>query len=212
MWNISIASKAFVIGNRHEYDQEIDKQNTPRSPPDHSMYPHQVDFRMQILNMLLGCIKDSHRVRIVFRKAGGFVYLTSIFGKLEGKLCDDLDKKGEEIKEGDLEEEEVKEAIEQDDLILLLQMVSQTLVTTMRFEPKEICVASLCDTLRLVGCFGNEIKMTHFNRVFKKDTLIQKYFHEIFAGNVLSCSFNSSAPLSLSYVISSIVWHCSTQF
>uniref|UniRef100_A0A1B0A860 WD repeat and FYVE domain-containing protein 3 n=1 Tax=Glossina pallidipes TaxID=7398 RepID=A0A1B0A860_GLOPL len=175
----------------------------------HSVSPHQVDFKIQILNMLLGCLKDSHRTRTVFRKVGGFVYLTSIFVSLDGKLCDDLadNKKEKENKEGALEEEEEKKAIPQDDLILLLQMVSQTLATAMRFEPanakffhQEICVASLCDTLRLLGCFGNEIELPHFNGVFKTDTVTQKYFHEIFTGDILNCSFNSSVPVSLSYV------------
>lgn len=162
----------------------------------HSVSPHQVDFKIQILNMLLGCLKDSHRTRTVFRKVGGFVYLTSIFVSLDGKLCDDLadNKKEKENKEGALEEEEEKKAIPQDDLILLLQMVSQTLATAMRFEPanakffhQEICVASLCDTLRLLGCFGNEIELPHFNGVFKTDTVTQKYFHEIFTGDILNC-------------------------
>uniref|UniRef100_A0A1A9ZRS1 WAPL domain-containing protein n=1 Tax=Glossina pallidipes TaxID=7398 RepID=A0A1A9ZRS1_GLOPL len=77
----------------------------------HSVSPHQVDFKIQILNMLLACLKDSHRTRTVFRKVGGFVYLTSIFVSLDGKLCDDLadNKKEKENKEGALEEEEEEE-------------------------------------------------------------------------------------------------------
>uniref|UniRef100_A0A1A9X279 WD repeat and FYVE domain-containing protein 3 n=1 Tax=Glossina brevipalpis TaxID=37001 RepID=A0A1A9X279_9MUSC len=166
----------------------------------HSVSPHQVDFKIQILNMLLGCLKDSHRTRTVFRKVGGFVYLTSIFVSLDGKLCDELTQK--EKKEEGVEEEE-KKVISQDDLILLLQIVSQTLATAMRFEPanakffhQEICIASLCDTLRLLGCFGNEIELPQFNGVFKTDTIIQKYYHEVFTGDILNCS----VPLSLSYV------------
>ncbi|XP_073823647.1 LOW QUALITY PROTEIN: WD repeat and FYVE domain-containing protein 3-like [Musca autumnalis] len=164
----------------------------------HAVPPYQVELKIQILNMLLGCLKDSHRTRTVFRKVGGFVYLTSVFVSLDGKLCDD-DKLESEDPEAQL--------IPQDDLVLLLQMVCQTLATAMRFEPanakffhQEICTASLCDTLRLLGCFGNETELRNFKGIFKADTTTQKYYHEVFSGDILNYSFNDSIPRSLSYV------------
>lgn len=149
----------------------------------HAVPPYQVEFKIQILNMLLGCLKDSHRTRTVFRKVGGFVYLTSVFVSLDGKLCD----------EPLANVEPDAQLITQDDLILLLQIVCQTLATAMRFEPanakffhQEICTASLCDTLRLLGCFGSATELHDFKSEYKNDSAMQKYFHEVFAGDILN--------------------------
>ncbi|XP_036321880.1 WD repeat and FYVE domain-containing protein 3 isoform X2 [Rhagoletis pomonella] len=163
----------------------------------HAVPPYQVEFKIQILNMLLGCLKDSHRTRTVFRKVGGFVYLTSVFVSLDGKLCD----------EPLVSAEPDAQNITQDDLILLLQIVCQTLATAMRFEPanakffhQEICTASLCDTLRLLGCFGSATELSDFKGEFKNESAMQKYFHEVFSGDILNYSFNADIPRSLSYV------------
>uniref|UniRef100_T1GN58 Alfy-like armadillo-like repeat domain-containing protein n=1 Tax=Megaselia scalaris TaxID=36166 RepID=T1GN58_MEGSC len=156
----------------------------------HAVPANHVDFKIQILNMLLGCLKDSHRTRTVFRKVGGFVYLTSVFVSLDGKLNDS--------ENGD---------ITQHDLILLLQIVCQTLGTAMRFEPanakffhQEICTASLCETLRLLGCFGTNLEITNTCENFENNIEYQKYFHEVFSEDILSTTFSSSIPKSLSYV------------
>lgn len=154
----------------------------------HAVPPYQVEFKIQILNMLLGCLKDSHRTRTVFRKVGGFVYLTSVFVSLDGKLCDE-----DRLDNGSSDDDPEAQQIPQDDLVLLLQMVCQTLATAMRFEPanakffhQEICTASLCDTLRLLGCFGNDIELPEFKGIFKVDASTQKYYHEVFSGDILN--------------------------
>ncbi|XP_055386714.1 WD repeat and FYVE domain-containing protein 3 isoform X2 [Condylostylus longicornis] len=161
----------------------------------HSVPAYQVEFKIQILNMLLGCLKDSHRTRTVFRKVGGFVYLTSVFVSLDGKL-NDGNNKNKKYNE-----------INQYDLLLLLQMVCQTLVTAMRFEPAnakffhhEICNASLVDTLKLLGCFteGKELGEA-FVENFKHDDQCLRYFHELFTGEIINSEFNESIPKSLSY-------------
>lgn len=161
----------------------------------HSVPAHQIEFKIQILNMLLGCLKDSHRTRTVFRKVGGFVYLTSVFVSLDGKLND---AKNDERNEAN---------ITQFDLVLLLQIVCQTLATAMRFEPAnakffhhEICNASLCDTLRLLGCFGTETEINKTIENFKACEQDQKYFHGIFSGDVLNATFAENVPKSLSFV------------
>ncbi|XP_055847784.1 WD repeat and FYVE domain-containing protein 3 [Episyrphus balteatus] len=161
----------------------------------HSVPAYQVEFKIQILNMLLGCLKDSHRTRTVFRKVGGFVYLTSVFVSLDGKLNDNLEENTADL------------GITQDDLILLLQIVCQTLATAMRFEPAnakffhhEICTASLCETLRLLGCFTSGTELTDIFGEFKADGDVQRYFHEVFSGEILNFSFRETVPRSLSYV------------
>lgn len=142
----------------------------------HSISPHQVEFKIQILNMLLGCLKDSHRTRTVFRKVGGFVYLTSVFVSLDGSMA------------------QSQPGINQQDLILLLQIVCQTLATAMRFEPanakffhQEICSSSLCDTLRLLGCFGSDTTLQDFTGNYEPQQSLLKYYHDIFSGDILSC-------------------------
>lgn len=141
----------------------------------HSISPHQVEFKIQILNMLLGCLKDSHRTRTVFRKVGGFVYLTSVFVSLDGSMA------------------QPQPDIAQQDLILLLQIVCQTLATAMRFEPanakffhQEICNSSLCDTLRLLGCFGGDTTLQDFTGNYEPQQTLLKYYHDVFSGDILS--------------------------
>lgn len=141
----------------------------------HSVSPLQVEFKIQILNMLLGCLKDSHRTRTVFRKVGGFVYVTSVFVSLDGSMA---------LPQPD---------IPQQDLILLLQIVFQTLATAMRFEPanakffhQEISSSSLCDTLRLLGCFGGSSALQDYTGTYEPQQSLLKYYHEIFSGDILS--------------------------
>lgn len=83
-------------------------------------------------------------------QVNGFVYITSVLVSLEGRLSK---------KEDDL------------DVLYLLSLVFQTICTAMRFEPAnakvfyhEICKTSLCDTLRLMGCFTPE-KKTALNEI-----------------------------------------------
>ncbi|XP_030377443.1 WD repeat and FYVE domain-containing protein 3 [Scaptodrosophila lebanonensis] len=164
----------------------------------HGVSPYQVEFKIQILNMLLGCLKDSHRTRTVFRKVGGFVYLTSVFVSLDGSLADAT--VGEDV-------QKTEPPIPQDDLILLLQIVCQTLTTAMRFEPanakffhQEICTTSLCDTLRLLGCFGSATTLQDYTGAHENQQTILKYYHEVFSGDILNFSFSSEVPHSMSYV------------
>lgn len=164
----------------------------------HAVPPHQVEFKIQILNMLLSCLKDSHRTRTTFRKVGGFVYLTSVFVSLDGRLSDDVTvhKKIHQITS---DNNTTVEPISQDDLILLLQIVSQTLAIAMRFEPAnakffhlEICMASLCDTLRLLGCFATEGNtLNKHEGIFESDHILQKYYYDLFMNDILNCRYEN---------------------
>ncbi|KAH8413938.1 hypothetical protein KR009_000634 [Drosophila setifemur] len=155
----------------------------------HGIPPLKVGFKIQILNILLGCLRDSHRTRTVFRKVGGFVYLTSVFVSLDGTMV------------------QPHPEISQQDLILLLQIVCQTLATAMRFEPAnakffhlEISSSSLSDTLRLLGCFGESSALQDFTGVYVPQESLLKYYHEIFSGDILSATFSKEVSHSLSYV------------
>lgn len=85
----------------------------------HSAPPQNIELKMQILKALLSCLRDSHRTRTLFRKVGGFVYVTSVFVSLDGKLGDGANENSKEIK----------------GVLHLLHLTCQTLSTAMRFEP-----------------------------------------------------------------------------
>lgn len=159
----------------------------------HSAPAHNVELKIQIMKALLGCLRDSHRTRTIFRKVGGFVYVTSVFVSLDGKLSDKLAEDRDTLDNSK-------------DLLQLLQIVCQTLATAMRFEPanakffhQEICSTSLCDTLRLLGCFGTTTKLTD-QPMFEHNSETQNYFHNVFTGDVLLPQFSNSIPISLTFI------------
>lgn len=167
--------------------------STMRAAPDAD-----VELKIQILKSLLGCLRDSHRTRTIFRKVGGFVYVTSVFVSLDSKLSDAASSAGG--KETD--------AVERNDLLRLLHIVCQTLATAMRFEPanakffqQEICNMSLCDTLRLLGCFSSTTQLPDRPESSEaRDSTFTNYFHSIFTGNILQPNITQDAPASLAYI------------
>ena len=113
----------------------------------------ELQLKIDILKSLLVCLKESHRTRTVFRKVGGFVYVMSVLVSLEGTLSDLPPQQWTQQP--------------QRLLLTLLMTVFNTLTTAMRYEPanakffhQEICYSSLCDTLRLLGCFSKELKVS----------------------------------------------------
>lgn len=174
----------------------------------HSASVEQIDLKIQILKLLLGTLKESHRTRTLFRKVGGFVYVTSVFVSLDGKLREGQKSSAVKVKiwearNDDEEEEEKATADEQteehsvrdpevDNLLLLLTSVFQTLATAMRFEPanakffhQEICTTSFCDTLRLLGCFGAATELSEANdeRLVEDLHDVIQTFHRLFLGS-----------------------------
>lgn len=158
----------------------------------HSAPANNVELKIQILKTLLGCLRDSHRTRTIFRKVGGFVYVTSVFVSLDGKLGDNGSEKID---------------LQNSEILQLLHIVCQTLATAMRFEPanakffqQEICSTSLCDTLRLLGCFGLTTQLEDNQIEISVSEELQQYYHRIFTGNVLQPELNPDIPLSLTFI------------
>lgn len=165
----------------------------------HSAPPHNIELKIQILKSVLGCLRDSHRTRVVFRKVGGFVYVTSVFVSLDGKLSDSSDI----VMSGETNDER---KIHLNDLLNLLNIVFQTLATSMRFEPanakffaQEICSTSLCDTLRLLGCFSNRVMFTDGPQTAEMFENIDGYYQGVFTGSLTKPEFSQEFPLSLSF-------------
>lgn len=156
-----------------------------------------VELKMHILRALLGCLRDSHRTRTIFRKVGGFVYVTSVVVSLDGRLA------GRDRRRGA-------------DVLPLLQIACQTLATAMRFEPanakffqQEICNTSLCDTLRLLGCFTETAQLRDVADVAgERDATAgggrewqetQHFFHALFTGSVVQPELRTDIPLALQF-------------
>lgn len=155
----------------------------------HSAPAQNIELKMHILKALLSCLRESHRTRTIFRKVGGFVYVTSVFVSLDGKLTDAANNSSKKIK----------------DILHLLHLACQTLSTAMRFEPanakffqQEICNTSLCNTLRLLGCFSTTTELSDENG-YKFDESAKHYFHSLFMSNPLQPDFDSMYPASLSF-------------
>lgn len=155
----------------------------------HSAPSQNIELKMQILKALLSCLRDSHRTRTIFRKVGGFVYVTSVFVALDGKLSDGMYENSKQIK----------------DILHLLHLACQTLSTAMRFEPAnakffqhDICNTSLCNTLRLLGCFSTTTELSD-KRCSDANEHAKQYFHSLFMSNPLQPEFDSIYPESLSF-------------
>lgn len=128
----------------------------------HSAPPTELQLKTDILRALLTVLRESHRSRTVFRKVGGFVYITSLLVAMERSLsCPP--KNG-------------WEKVNQNQVFELLHTVFCTLTAAMRYEPAnshffktEIQYEKLADAVRFLGCFSDLRKISAMN-VFPSNT------------------------------------------
>uniref|UniRef100_H3A016 Alfy-like armadillo-like repeat domain-containing protein n=1 Tax=Latimeria chalumnae TaxID=7897 RepID=H3A016_LATCH len=113
----------------------------------HSAPPTELQLKADILRALFAVLRESHRTRTVFRKVGGFVYVTSLLVAMERSLSSPP-KSG-------------WEKVNQNQIFDLLHTVFCTLTAGMRYEPAnsyffktEIQYEKLADAVRLLGCFS----------------------------------------------------------
>ncbi|XP_024909182.1 WD repeat and FYVE domain-containing protein 3 isoform X1 [Cynoglossus semilaevis] len=118
----------------------------------HSAPPTELQLKTDILRALLAVLRESHRTRTVFRKVGGFVYVTSLLVAMERSLC-------QPPRQG-------WEKVNQNQVFELLLTVFCTLTAAMRYEPAnshffrtEIQFEKLADAIRLLGCFSDTKKL-----------------------------------------------------
>ncbi|XP_054466267.1 WD repeat and FYVE domain-containing protein 3 [Anoplopoma fimbria] len=118
----------------------------------HSAPSSELQLKTDILRALLAVLRESHRTRTVFRKVGGFVYLTSLLVAMERSLC-------QPPRHG-------WERVNQNQVFELLHTVICTLTAAMRYEPAnshffrtEIQYEKLADAVRLLGCFSDTKKL-----------------------------------------------------
>uniref|UniRef100_H2MQV2 WD repeat and FYVE domain containing 3 n=1 Tax=Oryzias latipes TaxID=8090 RepID=H2MQV2_ORYLA len=118
----------------------------------HSAPPSELQLKTDILRALLAVLRESHRTRTVFRKVGGFVYVTSLLVAMERSLCQPPQHGWERVNQNQVFE--------------LLHTVFSTLTAAMRYEPAnsyffrtEIQYEKLADAVRLLGCFSDTKKL-----------------------------------------------------
>ncbi|XP_040570676.1 WD repeat and FYVE domain-containing protein 3 isoform X2 [Lepeophtheirus salmonis] len=137
-----------------------------------------IQAKIDILQTIIGCMKESHRPRSSFRKVGGFNYVVSIIASVEGTLT------------GKANHESV--------LIIyrVLESIFTCITVAMRYEPananlfeSEIAFSyNLVDILRLLGCFSSGSTMTisqcggTYQEFLSNDTF-QKEFQLLFEKN-----------------------------
>lgn len=122
----------------------------------HSAPPTELQLKTDILRALLSVLRESHRSRTVFRKVGGFVYITSLLVAMERSLSSPP-KNG-------------WEKVNQNQVFELLHTVFCTLTAALRYEPAnshffktEIQYEKLADAVRFLGCFSDLRKISAVN-------------------------------------------------
>ncbi|XP_071644042.1 WD repeat and FYVE domain-containing protein 3 isoform X2 [Temnothorax longispinosus] len=165
----------------------------------HSAPPNALILKTHILKSLLACLRESHRTRTVFRKVGGFVYVMSVLVSLENQLGPQRSEKNEPC--NDIIQRTMQD---ESQLLTLLHVVFHTISTAMRFEPAnakffhhEICQSSLCDTLRLLGCFSTQTKITEMDMIPTMN--YHNMLISLFTGSILEPVFPDNMPKTLGY-------------
>ncbi|KAK6060487.1 hypothetical protein COOONC_01852 [Cooperia oncophora] len=109
----------------------------------------QLEFNVDLLKTVLGVLRESHKVRVQFRKTGGYLGLISMLLGLEGAFS-----KMECVK-GLVPTEAVE-------LLDFIHLIFKVLTISMRFEPSnakyfsvEVSWDSITTVLRLMGAFSD---------------------------------------------------------
>ncbi|XP_038062031.1 WD repeat and FYVE domain-containing protein 3-like isoform X2 [Patiria miniata] len=136
----------------------------------------QLQLKTDILQSLLNVLRDSHRSRTVFRKVGGFVYVTTVLVAMEASLSDSL--------------REPWDTAPKDQVFTLLHVVFQTLAAAMRQEPanakffaSEIRYETLTEEIRRLGCFSDVTELlpqAHCPAVSNDGSSNTEPFHNLF--------------------------------
>ena len=134
--------------------------------------------RQAYVHALTICLRDSHRCRAIFRKAGGFNYLISVLLTMDQSLTFDS-----------ICDENQDHALE---ILQQLRLVFSCLSVAMRYEPANasffqmevVSGSSLRDAISMIGCFStntNHCKIqNHENNAKEADHLLLDLFKDIF--------------------------------
>ncbi len=125
---------------------------------------------------LLNVLRDSHRSRTVFRKVGGFVYVTTVLVNMEGSLSEDLKSPWD--------------TASREQIFTFIHVMFQTLAAAMRQEPanakffaSEIRYETLTDDIRRLGCLSHTTELlphAHCQSVTNEGSSSTLPFHNLF--------------------------------
>ena len=142
----------------------------------HSCKSTDLSLKTDVLRCLVGCLKESHRCRTVFRRIGGFVYIMSVLVGLEGSLAED-------------KSDSHWTNVDRRSIFSLLHQIFATLAVSMRYEPanakffhQEIVMASLGEAIKLLGCFSNHKTLQNITK--KPDNDLLESFQITFASEL----------------------------
>ena len=143
-----------------------------------STSPLDFQYRADVLNATIHCLRESHRSRALFRKVGGFVYVTSVLVSMEGCL---------DPSEGFGNQEHV---------FRLLRSIFVCLTVAMRYEPAnaryfqlEVAECSnegvdFFETIRRLGCFSETSEILADLKQPPAEELCQQ-FNDIFYNDLI---------------------------
>jgi len=152
----------------------------------HTARLEELEMKSVILKGFLYILRESHRTRTVFRKVGGFVYIVSLLISMEGCLA--VPPKHPWL------------TVPRHEILSIIRLILNTLTVAMRFEPgnarlfeNEVRWQSLCDAIKLLGCFNNETRLTMITTTSKFDyaakhnyEVFEQLFYSLDERNVLS--------------------------
>jgi hypothetical protein len=145
-----------------------------------------LELKNAVLRALLGTLRESHRTRTVFRRAGGFVYVVSVLISMEGALSVPVPRAP-------------WHRAHKAQIFAILKTILNTLTVSMRYEPAnakffetEVKWKSLCAALKLLGCFDAarvQFESTASGDFFKQQQRCSSDLFETFFCNLDEASF-----------------------
>ena len=155
----------------------------------HSCKQTDLGLKTDILRCLVGCLKESHRCRTVFRRIGGFVYIMSVLVGLEGSL-------------DEVRTESPWASVDRRAIFSLLHQIFSTLAVAMRYEPanakffhQEIAMNSLGEAVKLLGCFSSHSQLQSISK--KPDADLLESFQLLFTAELPESARLSTIPHKL---------------
>ncbi|KFD70218.1 hypothetical protein M514_17568 [Trichuris suis] len=119
----------------------------------HSTPSAKIWTKCEVLQFLANLLRESHRVRMAFRRVGGYVYLLSMVLSMGGAFKGVRDKQWVDVPTKHL--------------YIYLRNLLRVLTVSMRFEPSnatffqnEVKYSSLTESVHLLGCFGEKKAFT----------------------------------------------------
>lgn len=160
------------------------------------------ESRTAFVLAIVSCLRDSHRCRTIFRKAGGFVYLVSVLLSLDRSLSS-LRPDCEAV-------------------LTLLRSVFYCLTVAMRYEPAnaryfevEIATAgnNLVEAIQLLGCFSTlpQHSILHSDLNSSPNESLVELFRKVFSSDLKEALlirediFKSHSTLSPTLFFASLV-------